>query len=99
MPVEDVLRIERRDGAVPDRRGDDPGVDLDAFRVRLGDEGVERIERQSYDVRLRPRHHRAIAEAVAAATDLHNEGVEVRGFRLRDELCDLRVAKDAFAER
>ena len=96
--VEDVVRVERRRDAVPDGGGDDPGVHLDALGVRLGDERVERVVWEWCDAGLRARHHCAVAEAVAAASDLHDECVEVRGLRGRDELRNLHLVEDAFAE-
>src|SRR5688572_8249606 len=97
--IEHVTRVRWCCEAVPDRRGDDPRVDLDALGMRLRDERIERVKWERCDARLRARHHRTVAEAIPAASHLDDERVEARGLRLRDELGDLRLVEDALAER
>src|SRR5207245_3654484 len=71
VEVEGMVWLRRGCGALPDRGRDDPGVDLDAARVRLVDERLERVERRRVDTELvGARRERSVAQAVAAAHDL-----------------------------
>ena len=97
--VERMARIERRDRAVPKGGRDDPRMDLNAGRVSLGDDRVERVVRARCDPGLRAGHAGAVAEAVTAPPDLNDQGVYVRGFRRVDQLRRLRVVEDPLAER
>ena len=80
--VERMVRRRRRSAASPDRRRDHPGMHLEALRVRLLDQGLQRVERCGVDARLlSARCERAIAEAVAAADDLRDDRVHVKRLR------------------
>ena len=72
---------------------------LDALRVRLVDECLQWIERERRDAWLVcARNRRAVAEAVAAPNGLHDDRVEVRGLRARDDRIDPRRIEQVVAE-
>ena len=99
MQVERVIRVDRRRRAVPQRRRDDPGVDLNSSRVRLRDDRSKRVVRPWRDPGLGSRHAGAIAETIATPADLHDQRVDVRRLCRVHELRDLRVVEDPFAKR
>jgi hypothetical protein len=96
MEVEDMARVCRRGGAVPHRRRDDPGVDLDALSVRRRDERLQRIERAG-DPRCE-RETGTQAEAVSTSYDLRDDRVRVCGPGRGDERVDLRLVVEPIAE-
>ena len=98
VQVEGVTRIERWGRAVPESCGDDPRVDLDSGRVRLRDDGVQRVVGPRGDPSLGARHAGAVAETIATPTDLNDQRVDIRRLRRIHELRDLRVVEDPLAE-
>ena len=100
MLVERVCGIRWRGRPLPHAGGDDPRVDLDALRVRAVDEGLQRVERRGAHPRDRGTGKAgAIAEAIAAADDLRDDRVHVRGLHVADELIDLRLGVETVPER
>ena len=99
MLVERVRRIRGDGGALPDAGRDEPGVDLDALRVRRVDERLQRVERRRRDPGdRRAREARVVAEAVAAPDDLGHDRVHVGVLHVGHELVDLGLGVDAVAE-
>ena len=98
--VEHVRRVGWGSVPAPDRRRDDPGVDLDPVGVCLVYQCLEGIERGGVEARLLGAGGRgAVAEAIATADDLGHDRVGVDGLRGRDDIVDLARRVHAVAER
>jgi hypothetical protein len=82
VAVEDVVGIGRRKEVrrpVPDRVGDDEGVDLEAVGVGLADQILQRIESRRDRRAIRRRFERVEVPRIAAASHLREDGVRLRG--------------------
>ena len=73
---------------------------FDALRVRFVDERLQWIEREGRETGLiRARDRRAIAEAITPPHGLHDDRVESRGLRARDDGIDAWRIEQIVAER
>ncbi len=98
VPVEDVARVLRRRLVAPDGHGVDPGVHLQAGRVRRGDDVGQGIERRIVVRVVERRFEAARVEGVAAAPHLHDERVDVNAPRVGHELRGFLRRADAGVE-
>ena len=98
VQIEDMAGLRRRRGAAPDHVGRDPAMHLDARRagVRLVDDVLQRVEAggNGRGLGIVAGNARGV-EGVAPPPHLHDDGVEVVGPAIGDELRDLAGVEEA----